>query len=233
MIDGDTMVVDTPKTSYERRWTKPEVTYESEVYSPYMRDAVRNGMPPIDTHSDEFGYYEDQNIGGGGHVYFKTATMLYNLKYVLGDSLFWHGMQHYFKQWKFCHPYDEDMRNSFTQATHADLTWFFDAWISTDKTVDYAVKGVKHNSRKGDRRIVFRRNGMQMPIDFKCWRATERPTTSTSRTHGSTNQRVPPCYPGGSAGMTCNGSTRPTWIYRAALPMYASIPAACSLIATH
>lgn len=167
VIDGDTLVADTPKTAYERRWTKPEIAHESEVYSGYMRDAVRNGVPPIDTHSDEYQYYEDQHMGGGGHNYFKTATMLYNLKYVLGDSLFWHGMQYYFNQWKFCHPYPEDMRNSFTQATHVDLTWFFDAWIGTDKTIDYAVRSVQHNRRKGKQRIVLQRKGMQMPIDLQ------------------------------------------------------------------
>ena len=167
VIDGDTMVVDTPKTRYEQRWTKPVSPKEDNVYSSYLDDAVHNALPPIDTHSDEFGYYDDQGYGGYGNVYSKTAAMLYNLQYVLGDSLFWKGMQHYFRQWKFCHPYEEDMRNSFTQATHVDLTWFFDAWISTDKTIDYAVKRVEHNRRNGDQRIVLGRNGMQMPIDFQ------------------------------------------------------------------
>jgi hypothetical protein len=44
-----------------------------------------------------------------------------NLQYVMGDSLFQHAMKHYFDQWKLCHPYFEDFRNSFIQNTHVDL----------------------------------------------------------------------------------------------------------------
>ena len=55
----------------------------------------------------------------------KTAVMLYNLQYVLGDSLFLNAMQHYVKQWKFAHPYFEDFRNSIIQYTKVDLNWFF------------------------------------------------------------------------------------------------------------
>ena len=38
--------------------------------------------------------------GGYRHVYYKTATMLYNLQYVLGDELFLDAMKHYFETWK-------------------------------------------------------------------------------------------------------------------------------------
>ena len=62
--------------------------------------------------------------GGYRHVYSKTATMLYNLQYVLGDSLFQAALKHYVAQWKICHPYPEDFRNSIIQFTHIDLNWF-------------------------------------------------------------------------------------------------------------
>ena len=62
-----------------------------------QRDAVRDQLPPINTHSDEFEHVK--GLGRGfGHVYVKTAVMLYNLQYVLGDSLFLAAMQHYFDQ---------------------------------------------------------------------------------------------------------------------------------------
>ena len=166
-VDGDTLVEDPPTSAYARRYVKPELVRESEVYYGYMRDAVRDELPPINTHSDEFGHVE--GLGGGyGHVYYKTAAMLYNLQYVLGDSLFIAGMQHYFGQWKICHPYVEDLRNSFIQFTGVDLNWFFDQWIETDKRIDYAVVGVKHRGRDVGQEITLRRKGsMQMPIDLK------------------------------------------------------------------
>lgn len=75
-------------------------------------------------------------------------------------------MQNYFNQWKFAHPYIEDFRTSFIQFTHVDLNRFFDEWIESSKTIDYAVKSVKKGNEKGEYKITFKRKGMQMPIDF-------------------------------------------------------------------
>ncbi|MFN8351846.1 MAG: M1 family metallopeptidase [Flavobacteriales bacterium] len=167
-IDGDTLVEDPPANAWEARYHKPELARESEVYAGYMRDAIRDRLPPINTHSDEFGYYEKQGCRGGyGHVYYKTATMLYNLEYVLGDDLFRAAMQHYFAQWKVRHPYVEDFRQSIIDFTKVDLNWFFDQWIETDKRIDYAVKGVRHRNADGGQLIHLRRKGaMQMPLDL-------------------------------------------------------------------
>ncbi len=166
-VDGDTLVAERPKGAYRQRYTKPELVRESEVYYGYMRDAVRDELPPINTQSDEFAHVEGRG-GGYGHVYYKTATMLYNLQYVLGDPLFSAAMQHYFDQWKICHPYVEDFRNSIIQFTGVDLNWFFDQWIETDKRIDYAVVGVKHRNRDSGQVIHLRRKGsMQMPLDLR------------------------------------------------------------------
>lgn len=67
-----------------------------------------------------------------------------------GDSLFIAAMSHYFNQWKICHPYFDDFRNSIIQFTHVDLNWFFDEWMETTKRVDYAVGKVKQVKLKGE-----------------------------------------------------------------------------------
>ncbi|MCB0769444.1 MAG: M1 family metallopeptidase, partial [Flavobacteriales bacterium] len=163
-IDGDTMVTEPPRTRYQAKYTLPERPRESNVYYGYQRDAVRDQLPPINVHSDEFGYHD----GKYGHVYYKTATMLYNLQYVLGDSLFLKAMQHYVAQWRICHPYPEDMRRSFIDFTGTDLNWFFDQWIETDKRIDYAVRKVKGKHRDSGQTIRLERIGdMQMPIDLQ------------------------------------------------------------------
>jgi aminopeptidase N len=90
--------------------------------------------------------FNTKEVYGEDHrqVYYKGTTMLYNLKYVLGDSLFNKGMKHYVNQWKIAHPYLKDMRTSFINATHTDLNWFFDQWYLDqghpimDVTYDYA-----------------------------------------------------------------------------------------------
>ncbi|MBL0127282.1 MAG: M1 family metallopeptidase [Flavobacteriales bacterium] len=167
-IDGDTMVVEEPTTSYERRYTKPELARESEVYYGYQRDAVRDRLPPINTHSDEFDYWSAKGFGGYGHVYSKTAVMLFNLQYTLGDELFLAAMQHYFDQWKICHPYPEDFRQSMIDFTKVDLNWFFDQWIETDKRIDYAVGKVTGKRDDAGQTIEIKRKGsLQMPIDLR------------------------------------------------------------------
>lgn len=155
------------KSGYVRRFKDEDKYINTEVYNRYMPSAATNADETvIDTHSD--GFNGALRHGGGyGEVYSKTATMLYNLQYVLGDSLFQAAFSHYFNQWKFCHPYVEDFRTSIIQFTHTDLNWFFDEWLTTSKTIDYAVKSVHKGDSTDTYLVKFKRKGRgQMPIDF-------------------------------------------------------------------
>jgi hypothetical protein len=188
-LDGPNTIEGPSSSSWQRKYTKPDVLRMTEVYGGYLNNYVWGisdftenyqgkllaargtnyyGMhdATLNTHSDDF----NGALGHGGgyaQVYFKTATMLYNLQYVLGDSLFFVAMQHYFNQWKFAHPYIEDFRKSVTEATHTDLTWFFDEWFDTPKDLDYGIRSIKKGKGKNEYVIKFVRVGeMQMPIDF-------------------------------------------------------------------
>jgi len=149
----------------------PIARMDQTVYYGYLRDAIKGEDMTLNTHSDDFN--GALNHGGGyGHVYYKTATMLYNLQYVLGDTLFLAAMQHYFDQWKMAHPYIEDFRSSIINFTHVDLNWFFDQWFETTKSIDYSIlnhESKNHKELPGftEHKITFYRSGdMQMPIDF-------------------------------------------------------------------
>ncbi|MEN9345705.1 MAG: hypothetical protein RLZZ60_1174 [Bacteroidota bacterium] len=143
---------------------------EQSVYNGYLNDALNHKDIPLNTHSDDF----SSAVGHGGgyrHVYYKTATMLYNLQYVLGDTLFLSAMKHYFNTWKFAHPYPEDFRAAIIHYSKVDLNWFFDQWMETTKTIDYKVMKYKLiKTSKSDKQyqyaIQFKRKGdMQMPLD--------------------------------------------------------------------
>lgn len=164
-IDGKQRIRFKYKSNYVERFTEPDYIRNTEVYNGYMSEAARGIETNINVHSD---MYNGAIRHGGGYrqVYSKTATMLYNLQYVLGDSLFLSAMKHYVEQWKFAHPYFEDFRNSIIQYTHVDLNWFFDEWMETSKTIDYAIASVKKGKEADEYKIKFRRYGMQMPIDF-------------------------------------------------------------------
>mgnify|MGYP000427511866 CR=1 FL=1 len=163
-IDGDTVIEEEPQNWYRKRFEKQRLIMDDEIYYGFMRSATQYRDPQLNTHSDQFAnnYYH-----GYGHVYYKTATMLYNLEYVLGDTLFANALKNYFEEWKFRHPYLDDFRKSVGRYTKTDLNWFFDQWLETTKHIDYAVSRVKKSDEAGKFVVKFKRKGdMQMPLDF-------------------------------------------------------------------
>ncbi|MCS6819744.1 MAG: M1 family metallopeptidase [Chitinophagales bacterium] len=155
------------KNKYLRFFTKPQNIRDSRVFLGYLYDAIQYNDEPINTHSDYFHGALGQG-GGYRHVYMKTATMLYNLQYVLGDSLFLEAMKHYVNTWKIAHPYPEDFRNSIIRYVKTDLNWFFDQWMETTKNIDYRISKIKKGTLKEAYRIYFRRKGrMHMPLDIR------------------------------------------------------------------
>ena len=168
-VDGKDIPADSisKKQWYVRKFTEPVNVRDNKFNIGYIRDAMQYNDEPLNTHSDAFNGALGQG-GGYGNVYFKTATMLYNLQYVLGDSLFSDALKHYVAQWKFAHPYPEDFRNSVIQFTHVDLNWFFDQWMETTKNIDYAIGGIKKGQLKDQYVIKLKRKGrMQMPIELE------------------------------------------------------------------
>jgi hypothetical protein len=160
-LEGDTMDYNPNRKGLDKFFYQPISTRDQIVYGGYYYAAImRADDPQLNTHSDHF-----KDRRQYGQVYSKTAVMLYNLEYVLGDSLFLEAMQHYFDQWKFCHPYFEDFRASIIQFTGVDLNWFFDQWLETEKKPDYGIKSFK-KIEDGKYELKIERKGeMQMPIE--------------------------------------------------------------------
>lgn len=166
-IDGPVPVSNPIKNKYVRKHKEEALNIDRSIYNRYLFDAIRNDDKALNTHSNDF----NSSLGhenGYSNVYHKTATMLYNLQYVLGDELFLNAMKHYVKQWKFCHPYFEDFRRSIIEYTHQDLNWFFDQWLETTKHTDYGITKIKTGVANHTYHITFKRYGeMQMPLDFR------------------------------------------------------------------
>ncbi|MCH8319324.1 MAG: hypothetical protein IIA88_12690 [Bacteroidetes bacterium] len=183
-LERDTISTSPPSGKINHRYNR--------LYYPYLKNLHEGYDAKLNTHSAA--YNGALRHGGGyGLVYYKTGVMLYNLQYVLGDELFLKAMQYYFNKWKFCHPYPEDFRKAIIEYTQTDLNWFFDQWLETSKTIDYAIKKcIKKGSPtpalpegegeptlenpslseekkiKNKYIITFKRKGgMQMPIDFE------------------------------------------------------------------
>lgn len=166
-LDGKNFSTREAHNFYEKWFIDSITNLSRNVYYPYIIDALQDKDPQLNTHSDDFNNALDHG-GGYRQVYYKTATMLNNLQYVLGDELFSKAMKHYFNKWKIAHPYFKDFRKAIIEYTHVDLNWFFDEWLETTKSIDYKVANVKRTGADGAYAITFKRNGdMQMPIDFR------------------------------------------------------------------
>ncbi len=80
--------------------------------------------------------------GNATITYYKTAMMMFALKYYLGDDRFDRAMQSYFSKWKFKHPYPEDFYSAISESAGEDLNWFFEQWNNTRKVNDFVISGI-------------------------------------------------------------------------------------------
>lgn len=85
---------------------------------------------------------EYSTINYGIIVYMKTAYLMGYLADFLGQSQFDRVMAQYYKEWKFKHPYPEDIREVLERETGEDLSWFFEGLLKGERSLDYRVKEV-------------------------------------------------------------------------------------------
>lgn len=164
-IDGDTMVAWPDRRPYVQKHHEVSTVWDRNFLTRYTTEVLRGDDKCLNTHSNYF----DGAIGhenGYGLVYHKTATMLLNLQYTLGDSLFKSAMQHYVEKWKFCHPYFEDFRAAISEHVGTDMDWFFDQWLETTKNVDYKVVSMRRLGNENYAIKLQRKERMHMPIDL-------------------------------------------------------------------
>jgi len=82
-----------------------------------MKTSIPIETPATDFSSEyEYGLVE----------YARTAVWMYIIEKAIGKEALEKGMQAYFSNWKFRHPYPEDMRSSLEQATHEPMGKLFD-----------------------------------------------------------------------------------------------------------
>lgn len=103
----------------------------------YLLAARKNTDQPIMTPAQYF-----TNYNYGAIVYSKSAiTFDYLMNYV-GREKFDEAMKFYNEQWKFKHPYPEDLIKTLQYYFNADLNWFVADLLVTKKKIDYKI--LKH-----------------------------------------------------------------------------------------
>ncbi len=129
-------------------------------YGNYFYLVDQNKEEPLTTHADHY----NENRTYGINSYSKGGIFLHQLRYIVGEEVFWTGMQQFFEQFKYRHPDPHDFIRVFERLSDMELDWYMDYWVGTTKHIDYAVDTVIQNGNKAT--INLQRVGlMPMPVD--------------------------------------------------------------------
>lgn len=123
---------------------------------------VGNGkQEPLTTHGDHY----LTNGAYGMAAYSKGALFLDQLSYIVGQGKFDACMRELYRQYQFKHPTPLQVKRIFEKASGLELDWYFQHWIGTINTIDYAVSGIEE---VGDSTYITleRKGPMMMPVDL-------------------------------------------------------------------
>ena len=126
-------------------------------------DLVNSGNDePLSIHADHF----ITNHAYGTSAYTKGEVFLHQLGNVIGDKNVHAGLLDLWNACAFKHPEPIDVKRVMEKRSGIELDWYFDEWISTTRTLDYAVSGI--DQTKDSVRVTLARYGEQlMPVDVE------------------------------------------------------------------
>lgn len=100
----------------------------------YLWQARQLNNQPMNTTSDELTMINYQMS-----AYSIPSMMFKYLEMYLGTKEYDRVAQKYYTDWKFHHPYPSDVKAHFEKETGKDLSWFFEEFFNTRKSIDYAL----------------------------------------------------------------------------------------------
>ena len=123
---------------------------------------VKSGLQePASQHSDHY----NTNRGYTTVAYSMGAVFLHQLKYIIGEEVFYRGMRHFYNTWKFKHPEPNDFLRIMEKVSGMELKWYLNYWINTTKKIDYGVEAVLTSNNETF--ITLKRIGdFPMPVDL-------------------------------------------------------------------
>lgn len=135
--------------------------HKAEYEFSYFLAARKNVDQPILTPSQDF-----TNYNYGGIVYSKSALAFDYLMNYLGKDKFDEAMKFYFEQWKFEHPTPEDLIKTLQYHLNADLHWFVEELLVTNKKLDYKVISYKKLADHSHAILVKNNNKLLGPVSI-------------------------------------------------------------------
>ena len=130
-------------------------------------DSVYAGSPIVDTTVSDLNRLLNINS------YQKGAWVLRMLQHVLGDKIFWKGIQLYYKTYRNKNALTRDFEKMMEEASGKNLSWFFNEWLYKPG-LPYLEGKWNYNSKNGTLSIKLEQaqpynNIFKMPVDVEIY----------------------------------------------------------------
>jgi hypothetical protein len=133
----------------------------ARAYEGYLALVESGYQEPLTTHADHY----QTNYCYGVSSYNKGQVVLAQLAYVVGPEALRQGLKNYFQQWKFKHPTVVDFMRVMERTSSLELDWYFEYFINTTHTIDYAIRSVKPDGKRACTVTLSRLENMPMPLE--------------------------------------------------------------------
>ena len=134
--------------------------------SGYLRLVQMGLEEPMHIHSDHY----ERNAAYSMASYTKGALYLQMLGYIMGEDALKRGLLRLYDEWAFRHPSGKDVLRVMERESDMVLDWFHEYWVTTTKTIDYAVGEVEAPIEPSQEQTLVRLQrigAMPMPIDLE------------------------------------------------------------------
>jgi hypothetical protein len=128
-----------------------------EAYRGYFNLAVSGREEPMSLLAD----YYNSNFAYSNEAYNKGAVFAEQLGYIIGQQQLEETFLKFYELWKFKHPTANDFKRVAEEVSGINLKWYFNLFINTTRTIDYAIQGINGNTV-----TILNKSNLAMPLDI-------------------------------------------------------------------
>ncbi len=126
------------------------------AYRAYYKLALSGKEEPMSLLAD----YYHTNYAYGNEAYNKGQVLAEQLGYIIGKENLEKTFLTFYNLWKFKHPTPNDFKRVAEETSGINLKWYFNLFINTTRTIDYAVDTVTDNEIR-----LTNKSNFAMPLD--------------------------------------------------------------------
>lgn len=127
------------------------------AYRAYYKLALSGKEEPMSLLAD----YYDTNYAYSNEAYNKGQVLAGQLGYIIGKENLAKTFLQFYDIWKFKHPTPNDFKRVAEEVSGINLKWYFNLFVNTTRTIDYAVESISDQEI-----LLVNKSNFAMPIDL-------------------------------------------------------------------